>query len=146
MTSSSHRVSLNLCGSSSHSGVNLKQYAYMNSIADVYVDGFATLSCRFPRPHADRYLYNSRSVYQHGDTVIIEPHLFPHLPDVVRTDAVSSWDVFNRKLPPWNWMGNGRQETTSEDFSRFIEPDVVVSTRVMSRKTPRRRSQVPWKF
>jgi len=130
----------------------------MNPIADVYVDGFATLSCRFPRPHADRYLYNSRSVYQHGDTVIIEPHLFPHLPDAVRTDAVSSWDVFNRKLPPWNWMGNGRQETTNEDFSRFIEPDVVVSTRVggatrvasltrvMSRKTPRRRSQAPWKF
>jgi hypothetical protein len=117
----------------------------MNPIADAYLDGFASSTSRFPPPPADRYLYNSRSVYQHGDTLIIEPHLFPNLPEAVRTDAAASWDIFNRKLPAWNWMNEGHQEKP-EDFTRFIDPDHVVSTKVMSRKTPRRHSQAPWKF
>lgn len=132
-------------------------YAYQYPLADAYTAHIVTagkghlLLATTP----DRFLQNFRSVYQHGDSLTLEPHLFPHLPKDV-LDTTTTWDAMTRKYPKWNWMGTIQVET--DDLMRFTvdepvaTPMTVGATRAALRQIDRRASQktlmshmTPWK-
>ena len=119
-------------------------YAYEYPITDAYVEMVVKREQLLPVT-TDRFLQNFYSVYQHGDSLTIDPHVFPRLPKDV-LESATQWDAFTRKHPKWNWMGTAHDEDDLEYSSRFSVKNPPLTVRdppltVTAAKSAQRQSE-----